>query len=144
VRCAALFPENVHVISEEEGELIALEAIGLQVWGQAHTHFDDFRPAAVRPKWREGEAEPSWRVAMAHGIHVDDGYRTRFSYRIDTDELTALGAHYVALGHIDEHLRVGGTGSHAYYASSPIRSGRFALVDLTPDGVSVRQVDATD
>ena len=137
VRCASLFPENVHVLSEAEGELVYLEAIGLEIWGQAHTHFDDFRPAAVRPGWRE---EHAWRVAMAHGIHVDSGYHLRFSYQIQSDELANLGADYVALGHIDEHRRVGGDDFHAYYASSPIRSGAFALVELTSCGISVQQV----
>jgi hypothetical protein len=142
VRCASCFPDNVHVISAAGGELIALDGPGLQVWGQAHTHFDDFRPAAAPPRWQSTSARPHWRVAMAHGIHATEGYRLRFSYQIHTRELVDLGAHYVALGHIDEHLRVGGEDVHAYYASSPIRSGSFACVDLGPDGIAVRQVAA--
>lgn len=139
VRCGDHFPDNVHVISEAEGELVHLDEAGLQVWGQAHTHFHDFRPAAARPSWSSGD---DWRVAMAHGIHVSGDYHLRFSYQIETRELVELGAHYVALGHVDEHLCVGGEEVHAWYPSSPIRSGKFALVDLGPEGVEVSQVDA--
>jgi DNA repair exonuclease SbcCD nuclease subunit len=144
VRCAHLFPANVRVIAEAEGELVALDGAGLSVWGQAHTHFEDFRPAAAAPDWPADGERPHWRIAMAHGIHVTSAYHRRFSYQIEDHELTALGAHYVALGHLDEHRRVGGEDVHAYYASSPIRSGSFALVDLLAEGTAVRQVDALE
>lgn len=138
-RRAPVLPRNVSVITKAAGELVQLDGPGLQVWGQAHTDFEDFRPASARPTWRDGA---HWRIAMAHGIHVSSEYHRRFSYQIRTEELVELGAHYVALGHIEEHRRVGGIDIHAYYASSPIRSGHFTLVDITPEGVAVRQVSS--
>jgi DNA repair exonuclease SbcCD nuclease subunit len=142
VRCAARFPANVRVIASAEGELVVLDELGVQVWGQAHTHFEDFPPAAALPRWLERDGAADWRVAMAHGIHAVNGYQRRFSYQIEIEDLVNLGAHYVALGHIDEHRRVGGEDVIAYYPSSPIRSGTFALVELAPDGIAVSEIDA--
>jgi exonuclease SbcD len=139
VRFSRHLPSHVHIVATADGERIVLEGPGLQIWGQAHTHFEDFAPLATTPRWLE-DGRRTWRVAMAHGLYVESEFELRFSYRIRDDELAALDAHYVALGHLETHARVGGDGVIAYYASSPIRTGAFTQVDLAPDGIRVCEV----
>ncbi len=146
VKYAHHFPPNVHVIGREEGELIILQEAGLQVWGQAHTDYYDFNPVAMRPQWQsqrqvDGE-RPLWRVALAHGYYVKSEYETKMSYQIHPDDLEALRAHYVGLGHLELHERVGPDGVLAYYSGAPDRSGGATIVRLAPDGIDVRHVQS--
>ena len=134
------FPSNVHILSDAEGELVLLDDVGVQVWGQAHVDFYDFRPAAVCPAWRHTPERHYWRVAMAHGYVVEAGAQSRYSYQIHHDDIAGLDAHYVALGHIDVHQDVGPDGTDAYYAGAPRLSRGATLVDLTPEGVRVEHM----
>ncbi|MFC1895057.1 exonuclease SbcCD subunit D [Thermodesulfobacteriota bacterium] len=139
-RNRSLFPDNVHIIREEVGELIVLADPGVQVWGQAHTGYYDFGPARAAPSWNHHLERSLWRVAVVHGVYVRSDYETRFSYQIQPHELEELGAHYVGLGHLELHGPVGPDGAVAYYSGSPERSGGATVVDLTPQGVEVRHV----
>ena len=138
VRFARHFPPNVHILQSNHGELLTLADPGVQVWGQAHTSWDDFQPASNPPDWNDASTHPHWRIAMAHGYYVGADIWPRYSYKIQPEELTALDAHYVALGHIELHRSVGPQTHTAYYSGAPIRNGGFALVDLRPDGIQVR------
>jgi DNA repair exonuclease SbcCD nuclease subunit len=140
VKFAEHFPENVHVIQREEGELIALPEVGLQVWGQAHADYYDFNPVEHAPAWQDDGDRPLWRIALAHGYYVKSEYETKMSYQIHPHDLLALQAHYVGLGHLELYESVGPEGTTAYYSGAPDRSGGATIVDLTPAGVSVRHV----
>jgi DNA repair exonuclease SbcCD nuclease subunit len=137
MRCSASFPSNVHVISRGEGELIALAEPGIQVWGCAHTSYDDWAPTAEAPAWHQAAARPLWRIALAHGLYVRSEYEARLSYRIHSHELANLQAHYVALGHLEMHESVGEDEAVAYYAGALDRSGGATIVTLAPEGVEV-------
>jgi DNA repair exonuclease SbcCD nuclease subunit len=139
VKFAHHFGPRMHVLAGADGERISFEDLGLQIWGRAHTNFEDVAPVALPARWIE-DGGRTWRVALAHGHYVESDYESRFSYRIHREELTALDAHYVALGHLEMHARVGGERVNAYYSSAPIRSGAFTQVDLTPEGVEVCEV----
>ncbi len=139
-RFATRFPSNVRVLRSKDGELLALPQIGVQLWGQAHTAYEDFSPAAAAPTWISDSDAPYWRVAMAHGSTVDADGRAVFGYRIQSREIEALDAHYVALGHLERPRRVAPMTTHAYYSGSPKIARGFTVVDLTPGGVSVRPV----
>jgi DNA repair exonuclease SbcCD nuclease subunit len=139
-RAADRLPQRVHVLRAAGGELVCLPGGGLQVWGQAHTSYDDFHPFGVPPRWADAGGGRSWRVAVAHGHVVTTACDRRFSYRIAPEDLARLGADYVALGHWDTPTRVDGGGPPAWYAGSPCRTGHAALVTFDGAGVSVRQV----
>lgn len=140
VKYAHHFPPNVHIISREEGELISLDEIGVQVWGQAHTDYYDFNPVEHPPPWANHHERPLWRVVLAHGYYVKSEYETRMSYQIHPHDLEALQAHYVGLGHLELHEPVGPAGVTAYYSGAPDRSGGATIVRLTPQGVSAQHV----
>ena len=148
VKHRGAFPDNVHIISKEDGELIVLAEAGVQVWGQAHSRYDDFAPVAMPPAWVEHihDAEgsrpgrPLWRVGVAHGHYVASDFEKRYSYLIHDHELEALQAHYVGLGHLEAHTQVGPRSAGAWYAGSPDISRGATLIDLTPQGAGVRHV----
>ena len=121
------FPPNVHFIRAAEGELLSFPEIGVQVWGQAHTAYEDFHPAAAPPRWSDPSDRPTWRVALAHGSSVGSDRRPDFGYRIEHHHLVALDAHYVALGHLELRGDAGPDEVTAYYSGSPHRSGGFAV-----------------
>ncbi len=131
------FPSNVHIIASAEGELILLEDIGIQFWGQAHESYNDFSPASAMPAWANGSEQYIWRVAMAHGYYVGTG-ESRYSYQIHASEIASMGADYVALGHIDVHEGVGDGTVPAYYPGAPRHSGGATIVDFAADGTTVR------
>lgn len=137
VRCRSAFPANVHVISREEGELIALEDAGIQVWGQAHARYDDFAPLSVTPAWRE---DALWRVAVGHAHYVQSDFEKRYSFLVHDHELAALQAHYVGLGHLEMAEQIGPPDAHAWYAGSPEILRGATVIDLGPHGTQVRQV----
>ena len=136
LKFADAFPTNVHVIGSAEGELVRLDEVGVQFWGQAHESYNDFSPASAPPAWAEEDGQYMWRVAMAHGYYVGTG-ESRYSYQIREDELIALDADYIALGHIDVHEGLS-TKFPAYYPGAPRHSGGATIVDFTADGVTVR------
>lgn len=131
------FPANTHVIGSAEGELVVLEEVGAQLWGQAHESYNDFSPAAVCPAWRHYPDRQLWRIAIAHGYYVGTG-ESRYSYQIRAADLAALDADYVALGHIDVHEGVGDGVVPAYYPGAPRHSGGATIVDLNAESVAVR------
>ncbi len=139
-RFAHHFPGHVHILRDAEGELLHLPGPGVQIWGQAHASYDDFAPAVHAPRWQQHVDRPHWRIAMAHGSSVDADGRLSFGYRIESEHLAGLDAHYVALGHLDRHGAVGPDGTTAYYSGSPGLLGGFTLVDLRPGGVQVRPI----
>ena len=134
------FADNVHIFDEAGGILFALDEIGVQLWGQAHTSYDDFSPANVCPRWRHDTDRPFWRIAMAHGSAVGFDGRLSFGYRIEEDHLAELQAHYVALGHLDRHGQTGPVGTTAFYSGAPGLLKGFTLVDLRPHGVHVQPI----
>lgn len=139
-RFAHHFPGHVHIFSEADGEIFTLDEIGVQIWGQAHTSYDDFSPAGASPRWQGHPDRPLWRIAMAHGSAVGFDGRLSFGYRIEEEHLAGLDAHYVALGHLDRHGQTGPDGTMAFYSGSPALLKGFTLVDLRPDGVQVQPV----
>ena len=69
---ADAFPSNVHVIASAEGELVLLDEVGVQFWGQAHESYNDFSPASARPAWSRTTASATsgvsrWRTATTWG-----------------------------------------------------------------------------
>ena len=139
-RFAHHFADHVHIFNDADGQLLTLDDVGVQIWGQAHTSYDDFSPAGAGPAWEDQLDPPLWRIAMAHGSAVGFDGRLSFGYRIEEEHLADLQAHYVALGHLDRHGQTGPPGTTAYYSGAPGLLKGFTLVDLRPHGIHVQPV----
>ena len=134
------FDDNVHIFDSADGRLLILDDLGVQIWGQAHTSYDDFSPAEACPLWDRSIDPPLWRIAMAHGSAVGFDGRLSFGYKIEEEHLADLEAHYVALGHLDRHGQTGPPVTNAYYSGAPGLLKGFTRVDLRPDGIHVQPV----
>ncbi|MEA2903693.1 MAG: repair protein SbcD/Mre11 [Alphaproteobacteria bacterium] len=124
--------ENLHVLGVTHAEAIDFPHLGLEVWGRAHRDYGDMTPLeAGRPR------RTRWQVALAHGHYVplvDRSIFPRPSWLISDDEIAATGADYVALGHWNRAVKVGGGAVAAYYSGSPEYSGTINVVRLTASG----------
>ena len=125
-------PDNVHVLGVTDDAAVVLPEFGLEVWGHAHRDYGNMAPLA-KPRSRNS----FWQIAMAHG-HYDPApnpnTKLRPGWLIGEAELAATGADYIALGHWNRHVRVGGDGIAAYYSGSPDYANTVNLVRLSPDG----------
>jgi exonuclease SbcD len=131
-------PDNVHVFSSATGELRVLPELGVQLWGQAHVDYHDSAPFSATPQWQADEGQPLWRIALGHGMYVRSDYERRFSYLIHNEDLARLDAHYVGLGHLEQHEAIGPAAACAWYAGAPDRTGCTTLVELGAQGTRVR------
>jgi DNA repair exonuclease SbcCD nuclease subunit len=122
--------ENLHVLGVTHDEAVVLPHLGLEVWGRPHRDYGDMIPfERIRPR------STRWQIAVAHGHYVpipDRSIRLRPSWLIGDDELAATGADYVALGHWNRAVKVGGIA--AYYSGSPEYAGTVNVVRLTTTG----------
>jgi DNA repair exonuclease SbcCD nuclease subunit len=122
----------VHVLGVTDEASAVFPEHGLEIWGHAHRDYGDMAPLA-KPRPRTS----FWQIAMAHG-HYDPAphpnTKLRPGWLIGEDELTATQADYVALGHWNRHIRVGGDAITAYYSGSPDYANTVNLVRLSPDG----------
>jgi DNA repair exonuclease SbcCD nuclease subunit len=116
---------GVTVLGATNGEVAALHGLGLTVWGRPHREHNDLLPLRDAP-----EFDPAnWRVTMAHGHWVQTSADERRAYRIFDEDLDALSADYVALGHWDVFKEVR-EAAPAYYSGSPLYAGSVNLVQL--------------
>ena len=140
-------PDNLHIITQAEGETITFPELTLKVWGRAMpSHTPDFHPLEGMPE----NGEDLWLVALAHGhFHFDDDLDRRSS-PIYPAEVANAPCDYLALGHWDRHADVSQGQVTAVYSgtargwtqSNPL--GSVTIVDLDPEaGVSWQQVALT-
>jgi DNA repair exonuclease SbcCD nuclease subunit len=128
-------PANIHIFGVTHDETVALDALGLELWGRAHLDYEDMIPLAAPPPRRLPH-----RIALAHG-HYDPAPAARGTPRpgwlFGDAELAAAEADYVALGHWNRAVRVGNGAVEAHYSGSPDFAGTVNVVRLGPGGVSV-------
>ncbi len=125
-------PSNVHVIGVTDEAVVSFPDLALEIWGNAHRDYGDNAPLA-QPRPRRS----FWQIAVAHGHYApvaDRSTNLRPGWLIGDDEIVATGADYVALGHWNRHVRVGGDAVAAYYSGSPDYALTVNLVTLSPDG----------
>ena len=137
-------PDNLHIITQTDGEALSFPELTLNVWGRAMlSHTPAFRPLEGMPTQRNSH----WMVALAHGhFHFDDD-RDQRSSPIYPPEIAAAPCDYLALGHWDRHVDVSQGNVTAVYSGCPLGpigslgAGEVTVVDLDPQtGVSYRQV----
>jgi len=125
-------PKNVRVIGVTDEAVVSFPDLALEIWGNAHRDYTDSAPLASPPPRRS-----FWQIAVAHGHYApvaDRSTHLRPGWLIGDDEIAATGADYVALGHWNRHMRVGGTNVAAYYSGSPDYARTVNLVTLSPSG----------
>ena len=127
---------NVHVLGAA-GDSALFGALDLEIWGRAHTDYDDMRPLLGAPP--RGAAR---HVAAAHGHFVErlpPGERPKAAWLITPDDIDATGADYVALGHWNARTDVGSGGVPAHYSGAPDYAETVNVVRIAKGGVSVGQ-----
>ena len=130
-------PSNLHVISQNAGEAIALDDLTLDIWGRAMlSHTPQFCPLEGMPPKNTNR----WLVAMAHGHFRVEGDIDVRSSPIYPEDVAGASCDYLALGHWDRHFDASQGNVIAAYSGSPLepvgRSGDVGVtvVDLDPVG----------
>lgn len=127
------------VLGITHDEAIVFDDLDLEVWGRAHRDYGDMDPFE-KPRKRTTR----WQVAMGHGHYTpmpDRSTRLRPSWLIGDDELAAVAADYVALGHWNRWVRVSESPVHAYYSGSPDYAQTINIVRLGANsGTSVERM----
>ena len=137
-RATCFARDNLFVLGISHEEWLHFPQFDLELWGRPHRDYDDMVPLDGPPARRA-----RWRVALAHGHYEplpDRSTPLRPSWLIGDAELAATGADYVALGHWNRAIRVGGDDCEAWYSGSPDYAGSVNLVRLGAAGVSVSQL----
>ncbi|MGE5217260.1 MAG: metallophosphoesterase family protein [Chloroflexota bacterium] len=123
---------NVSILGLNVDKAVYFKEFELEVWGHAHFDYTDMSPLAnPRPRTTR------WQLAAAHGHYVDearDPNRMIGSWLIHREELEAISADYVALGHWNQSTAVGDGKVAAHYSGSPEYTGTVNVVRLCSDG----------
>ena len=123
--------DNVHVLGAES-HTASFPALDLDIWGRAHTDYDDVNPLAGAP-----QRSARWHVVAGHGHYADErpsGGRPGPSWLFTPQEIEDTGADYVALGHWNRQIRVGTGAVPAWYSGSPDYAGTVNAVTLRSAG----------
>ncbi len=123
---------NVSILGLNTDKAVLFPELDLEIWGHAHFDYTDMSPLA-NPHPRTTR----WQLAAAHGHYVDearDPNRMIGSWLIHREELLAIGADYVALGHWNQSTSVGNGDVNAHYSGSPEYTGTVNVIRLKKDG----------
>ena len=123
---------NVKILGLNVGDAVLFPELELEIWGRAHVDYSDMSPLAnPRPRTTR------WQLAAAHGHYVDeerDPNRMIGSWLIHREELLAIDADYVALGHWNQSTAVGNGEVAAHYSGSPEYTGTVNVIRFKGDG----------
>lgn len=123
---------NVSILGLNVGDTVLFPELELEIWGRAHIDYSDMSPLAnPRPRTTR------WQLAAAHGHYVDeerDPNRMIGSWLIHREELLAIDADYVALGHWNQSTAVGNGEVAAHYSGSPEYTGTVNVIRFRKDG----------
>ena len=119
---------NVEVLGITVDETLALPTLDLEIWGRAHPDHVDMAPLRDVP----ARGPSRYRIAMAHGHWVSGPHDSHRSWLIHQEELHALEADYLALGHWDVAQPIGDGVLPAYYSGSPDLARTINVIRLAP------------
>jgi DNA repair exonuclease SbcCD nuclease subunit len=122
-------PANVHVLGITADELTTFPDLDLEIWGRPHLDHTDYSP--LRDPRSRGARHT---VATAHGHWVTGPHDHHRAWLIHDEEIAAIDADYVALGHWDRALPVGDGTVPAYYSGSPDLARTVNVVRFLPEG----------
>jgi hypothetical protein len=124
------------VMGHTHPESIVFADLDLEIIGRPHRSYGDMPPLPEVPT-----RQTRWQVVVAHGHYVpaedwvDQAHR---SWRMSDDDIAAVTADYIALGHWDRNEAVGTGRMQAHYSGAPDLAQSVNVVTLCPcDGVSV-------
>ena len=120
-------PENVNVIGVSVDEMVNFAELGIGLWGRPHMDHVDMSPLRDAP----GRAHPI-QVAIAHGHWLETENDSHRSWLIRNEEIAAVDADYIALGHWDRCLAAGEGHRRAHYSGSPDLAKSVNIVRLVP------------
>ena len=129
-------PDNLHIMTDNEGETITFADLDLDVWGRAMlSHTPQFQPIKGMPP----KNKHRWLVALAHGhFHFETDTEVRSS-PIYPLELSNATCDYLALGHWERYVDVSQGDVKAVYSGSPLGALQsndmvsVILADLDPN-----------
>ena len=134
--------DNVYVFGVDGRDCVQLTQLDLEIIGFPHIGMDDARPLDVPPP-----RQLRWQVVMAHGHYVPPEEWTaqaHRSWKISDDDIAAIRADYLALGHWDRTVEVGKRPAVAHYSGSPDLAESVNVIRLDRrSGVSVRREKIT-
>jgi DNA repair exonuclease SbcCD nuclease subunit len=134
-RPAMMAAANVHVLGVTAADHVDLASLDLEVAGTPHLGYEDFRPLlSARARGRRR------RIVMAHGHWLTGAHDSHRSWLIHDDDLAAIDADYVALGHWDLAQRAGDGRARAYYSGSPRYSGSVNVIRFDDGVIDVRRL----
>lgn len=123
--------ENVHILGHES-HTASFPHHDLDIWGRAHTDYDDINPFLDSPK-----RSARWHVVAGHGHFADerpaDG-KPGPSWLFTGEDIVATDADYVALGHWNRQVQVGNGDIPAWYSGAPDYAGTVNVVRLKSSG----------
>ena len=126
-RCA-----EVTFVDDADGMVVHVPGAGITVWAKAMLdHHPGFRPLQGAP----ARPDDGWYVVAGHGLTVGRT-ESRRSSPIPDDDIDAIDADYIALGHVHVHQVVREHPLSAYAGSTANSLGGepgVVHVELTPD-----------
>jgi DNA repair exonuclease SbcCD nuclease subunit len=123
---------NVSVLGLTHEPSVVFEELDIEIWGNAHFNYSDMAPLRNPIK-----RSCRWHIAMAHGHYDNDPHENplrRASWLFGNEDINALQADYVALGHWDIAKPVGPSHLNAHYSGSPDHAGSVNVVRLDQKG----------
>ena len=125
---------NVHVLGVSVDGAVFLDELDLEISGVAHMTYQDMPPADVTRR-----RSRRWHVVVAHAHWVRGPHDSHRAWLLHDDEIAALDADYVALGHWDLPQPAGDGRVPAHYSGSPELARTINVVRLSDAGVEVRR-----
>jgi DNA repair exonuclease SbcCD nuclease subunit len=127
-------PANVHVLGVSAPDAVFFDELDLEVSGVAHMTYADMPPADLARR-----RSRRWHVVVAHAHWVRGPHDTHRAWLIHDDDLAAIDADYIALGHWDLPQPAGDGRVPAHYSGSPELARTINIVRLSDAGVDVRR-----
>jgi DNA repair exonuclease SbcCD nuclease subunit len=125
---------NVHVLGVSAPDAVFFDDLDLEISGVAHMTYADMPPADLARR-----RSRRWHVVVAHAHWVRGAHDTHRAWLIHDDELAALDADYIALGHWDLPQPAGDGRACAHYSGSPELARTINIVRMSDAGVDVRR-----
>ena len=144
---AAIDSSGIRFFEDPDGTSFDMAGGALRLWARAmEDHTPEYTPLAGAP------AHPGdrWYVAAGHGHFATTAEDAHRSSPITVEDINAIGADYVALGHwhVTTDLSTRGATTPAWYSGAPLfgyGAGQMLLIDLVPGvGAQVTQLDVLE